>query len=102
MALAGIRFVLAAALTSTAVTTYAQEPTVSQKAVEANAEVIVPEIQQAIAANYVLKDKIPALDAALGRALQEGRYTGLSAGVLADRINEDLYQAARDKHLAIQ
>jgi hypothetical protein len=102
MALAGIRFVLAAALTSTAVATYAQEPTVSQKEAEADANVIVAEIRQAIAANYVLEDKIPAVDAALSRALEEGRYTGLTAGALADRINEDLFQAARDKHLAVQ
>lgn len=102
MALAGIRFILAAALTSTAIATHAQEPTVSQEAAQADANVIVPEIRQAIAANYVLKDRIPAVNAALSRALEEGRYSGLTARALADRINEDLYGAARDKHLAVQ
>lgn len=74
----------------------------SQEVAGADANVIIPEIRQAIVANYVLKDKIPAVDAALGRALEEGRYTGLAAGALADRINHDLFQAARDKHLAVQ
>ena len=78
----------------------AEEPAATAAATGATP--IVAEVRRAIADNYVLTDRAGAVDAALARALAAGRYDGLAGRALAERINEDLYAAARDKHLAIQ
>ena len=66
------------------------------------AAAVVHDVRNTIRANYVLTDKVPAVLATLDRGLANGRYNGLEGRALADRINQDLTDAARDKHLAIQ
>lgn len=63
---------------------------------------IAREVRDAIAANYVLTGKIPAIAAALDAGIASGRYAGLADRPLAERLNQDLTEAAHDKHLSIQ
>jgi hypothetical protein len=63
---------------------------------------IAREVRDAIAANYVLTGKIPAIATALDAGIASGRYAGLADRPLAERLNQDLTEAAHDKHLSIQ
>src|SRR4051812_29350427 len=64
-----------------------------------NAKAAVAEIRRVLAANYVLPDMRPKLDAALAKGLAEGRYDVADARAFAERINADLAATAHDKHL---
>ena len=68
-------------------------------AMDSNA--VAQAVRDAVKSNYVLKDKLPLVVAALDKGVAEGRYSGLDGRQLADRLNEDLTAAAHDKHLAI-
>jgi hypothetical protein len=62
---------------------------------------VVSDVRKIIAANYVLPDVRPKLDAALAKGLSTGRYDVSDPAVLADRINEDMAAVAHDKHLGM-
>lgn len=55
-----------------------------------------------LAANYVLPEVRPKLDAALARGLEEGRYDVDDPAELARRINADLAAVTPDKHLGLE
>jgi hypothetical protein len=98
---AAIAMALAAALAAPA----AANPVDGEAAEEpatVDANRIAREVRDAIAANYVLTGKIPAITAALDAGIASGRYAGLADRALADRLNQDLTDAAHDKHLSIQ
>lgn len=63
---------------------------------------VVAEIRRLLAANYVLPEVRPRLDAILARGLAEGRYDVSDPIALRDRVNADLTAAARDKHLSLE
>lgn len=76
----------------------AQAPAAAQaRAFDARA--VVAEVQRTIAADYVLPDRRPALDAALAAASRSGRYDTRDPAELARRINADLERVGRDRHL---
>jgi hypothetical protein len=98
---AAVALILAAALAAPA----AANPPESEAAEEpatVDANRIAREVRDAIAANYVLTDKLPAIAATLDAGIAAGRYSGLADRALAERLNQDLTEAAHDKHLSIQ
>src|SRR3954471_20908045 len=72
-------------------------PPAAAAAVDAKA--VVAEVRRLIAANYVLPDMRPKLDAALAAGLASGRYGVADPAVLAERLNADLAATGHDKHL---
>jgi hypothetical protein len=70
-------------------------------AAQVHPQKVVADVRRILAANYVLADVRPKLDAALTQGLQSGRYNVSDPGTLADRINADLAEVAHDKHLGI-
>jgi hypothetical protein len=64
-----------------------------------DSKAVVAELRRLIAANYVLPEMRPKLDAALAAGLANGRYDVADPSLLADRINEDLAATGHDKHL---
>jgi len=98
-ALAAVAAALAAAAPGGA---QAEEPAPAKAAQKSDARAVIADVRRAIADNYVIAEKIPAVDAVLAKGLASGRYDGLDPRRLADRINADLMAAANDKHLAIQ
>ncbi|MBO9714105.1 S41 family peptidase [Sphingomonas sp.] len=66
-----------------------------------DARPVVEAVRKAIAANYVLPARRPALDAALAKGLADGRYAVTDPGELARRITDDLFAVAHDKHLGL-
>lgn len=98
---AAVAMALAAALAVPASANPADgEATEEPATMEANR--IAGEVRDAIAANYVLADKIPLITAALDAGIASGRYADLTGRALADRLNQDLAAAAHDKHLGLQ
>jgi hypothetical protein len=79
-----------------------EEPAPAAAQVAVDARTVIAEVRRAIKDNYVITEKLAAVDAALAKGLAAGRYGGLDPRQLADRINEDLMAAANDKHLQIQ
>jgi Peptidase family S41/N-terminal domain of Peptidase_S41 in eukaryotic IRBP len=67
----------------------------------ADGRAVVAEMRRLLAANYVLPEVRPKLDAALAKGLAEGRYDVSDQGVLLDRVNADLAAVAHDKHLSV-
>ncbi|MCH8614988.1 S41 family peptidase [Sphingomonas sp. SM33] len=70
-------------------------------ATQVDAKAVVADVRRIIAANYVLADVRPKLDAALAKGLEAGRYNVSDPGDLAARLNEDMTAVAHDKHLGI-
>jgi hypothetical protein len=66
-----------------------------------DAQKTVADVRRILAANYVLADVRPKLDAALAASLAAGRYNVADPSDLAARINDDLAAVAHDKHLSI-
>lgn len=64
-----------------------------------DAQAVVAEVRRIIAAQYVLPEKRPALDAVLAEGLSSGRYRTSDPTQLAARINADLERVGRDGHL---
>jgi C-terminal processing protease CtpA/Prc len=64
-----------------------------------DARAVVAEVRRLIAANYVIPEKRPALDAVLAEGLRSRRYLTRDPAVLAERINADLERVGRDRHL---
>jgi rhodanese-related sulfurtransferase len=88
--------VCAAALGLNAPDAVAQPATVS-----ANPAAVVADVRRILAANYVLADVRPKLDAALAQGLAAGRYNVSDPSALADQINADMSAVAHDKHLGL-
>ncbi|HEY1143233.1 MAG TPA: hypothetical protein VGE68_04280, partial [Sphingomicrobium sp.] len=72
---------------------------VAQTALDPDA--VVSDVRKVLAANYVLPETRPKLDAVLAKGLAEGRYKVTDPTLLADRLNEDMSSVAHDKHLSI-
>jgi hypothetical protein len=92
----------AAALSLVPASGGAQAPAATAvKAAPVDAQKVIADVRRILAANYVLPDVRPKLDAALATALASGRYNVSDPGELAAKINEDLTAVAHDKHLSI-
>ena len=70
-------------------------------AAQVDPQKVVDNVRKILAANYVLADVRPKLDAALVQGMATGNYNVTDPGVLADRINADLSAVAHDKHLGM-
>ena len=70
-------------------------------AAEIDPQKVVADVRRVLAANYVLADVRPKLDAALAQGLAAGRYNVSDPNLLAERINADLSAVAHDKHLGM-
>jgi hypothetical protein len=93
----------AAALGVSAAGTAAQPSTASATIPsQVDAKSVVEDVRRILAANYVLADVRPKLDATLERGLASGRYDVGDPSVLAGRLNEDMEAVAHDKHLGIR
>ncbi len=66
-----------------------------------DARAAVAEVRRVVAANYVLTEMRPRLDAALARGIATGRYDVSDPNELARRVNADLAEVAHDKHLGL-
>lgn len=53
-------------------------------------------------ASYVFPDRVPVIVAALEKSRLAGRYAGISATTFAQRVTEDMSDAAHDGHLYVQ
>ena len=62
---------------------------------------VVADVRKILAANYVLPETRPKLDAALAKGLAAGRYDVSDPQLLAERINADMDAIAHDKHLGM-
>jgi hypothetical protein len=74
-------------------------PAAAEAKVDARA--VVADVRKILAANYVLPEVRPKLDAALAKGLAAGRYDVSDPQVLAERINADMDAVAHDKHLGM-
>ena len=92
----------AAALALQAATAAAQPAPARPAAAAVDAAKVVADVRRILAANYVLPEMRPKLDAALAAGLASGRYNVADPAELASRINADLEKVARDKHLSIE
>lgn len=81
----------------------AQAPAQAQAAPAAaealDSRAVVAEVRRIVAERYVLPERRPALDAILAKGLTAGRYDTPDAAILAERINQDLETAGKDRHL---
>lgn len=73
----------------------------AQPAATWDSRIVVEAVRKTLRENYVLKERRPALDAALAKGLASGRYKVTDPQELSKRINEDLDAVAHDKHLGI-
>lgn len=73
----------------------------AQAAAKLDSRAVVEAARKVLRENYVLKERRPALDAALAKGLASGRYAVSDPQELSKRINEDLDAVAHDKHLGI-
>ena len=98
---------IAAILAGTAVlaiasASFAQPAPAPAAAAQVDAAKTVADVRRILAANYVLPEVRPKLDAALAAGLASGRYNVADPGELATRINADLDAVAHDKHLGLE
>jgi len=93
--------VCAAALAMVGGSANAQPSPTSSTEAKVDAAKVVADVRRIIAANYVLADVRPKLDAALALGLAAGHYNVSDPGELSDRINADMKAVAHDKHLGI-
>lgn len=94
--------VLVAGLAMLPAAAKAQAPAAAAKPAPADGRTVVAEMRRLLAANYVLPEVRPRLDAILAKGLAEGRYDVSDPAVLLDRINADLSAVAHDKHLSLE
>lgn len=102
MRIRGIAFVTAASIAISSQISTAQSGPQPAAAVTADGRTVVAEMRRLLAANYVLPEVRPRLDAILAKGLAEGRYDVSDPAVLVDRVNADLTAVARDKHLSLE
>jgi len=74
----------------------------AQTATQVDPQKVVADVRHIIAANYVLADVRPKIDAALAQGLAAHRYDVSDPAVLAERINADMAAVAHDKHLGMR
>jgi len=75
------------------------QPTAAQAQV--NGREVASAVRRLLDEHYVLPEMRPKFDAVLAKAEAAGRYDGISAGELAERLNADLHSVTPDKHLGI-
>jgi hypothetical protein len=63
---------------------------------------ILTQIETAIRNDYVFPDRTAAIIARLEQARRQGRYDLTDAGLLADRLTEDLSAVSGDRHLYVR
>lgn len=63
---------------------------------------VVADVRRIIADNYVVREKRAPLDAALAAAQAAGRYDGIDAATLSERVTADLAAVANDGHLGLR
>jgi hypothetical protein len=102
MRIRGIAFVAAASIAISSQVSTAQPDRQPAAAVPADGRTVVAEMRRLLAANYVLPEVRPRLDAILAKGLAEGRYDVSDPSVLVDRVNADFTSVARDKHLSLE
>lgn len=100
------KLLLAGAIAAAAPFAFAAMPALAQPgqarpAAKFDPRATVEAVRKTLRANYVLKDRRPALDAALAKGLASGRYKVADPQELAKRVNEDLDAVAHDKHLGM-
>ena len=91
----------AAAIALASAAASAQPAPAPAAAATVDAAKTVADVRRILAANYVLREARPKLDAALAAGLASGRYDVTDPGELANRINADLDAVAHDKHLGL-
>ncbi|MDP8913452.1 MAG: S41 family peptidase [Pseudomonadota bacterium] len=98
------RLMAAAAVTLAGAATAgkAEEPATAAQPAPIDGRAVEEEARRAIRENYVVTDKLEAVDAILAKGVATGRYEVADPRQLAERINADLMSAANDKHLSIQ
>ncbi len=62
---------------------------------------VVREVRAIVAERYVVAATRPAIDKVLLQGLSSGRYSVTDPRLLAQRVNEDLFAAAHDRHLSL-
>src|SRR5262245_25847139 len=77
------------------------QPAAAPTASKVDAARTIADVRRIIAANYVLADVRPKLDAALAQGLAAGHYNVSDPADLSERINADMKAVAHDKHLGI-
>jgi hypothetical protein len=77
------------------------EPAAQAASARLDVKAVVAEVRKVLAANYVLPEMRPKLDAALAAGLAAGRYDVGDPAQLADRLNADMAAVAHDKHLGL-
>lgn len=73
----------------------------AQTAVKFDSRATVDAVRKSLRENYVLKERRPALDAALAKGQKSGRYAVTDPQLLVARVNEDMDAVAHDKHLGL-
>lgn len=91
----------AAALSFIPAASSAQAPAAATEAAVEGRKV-AEDVRRILAANYVLPEVRPKLDAALAKGIAEGRYDVTDPSMLVERLNADMASVAHDKHLGIQ
>lgn len=94
--------ILAAALAAAAPLALAATPVAPQSAAKFDSRAAIESVRKALRENYVVKERRPALDAALAKGLADGRYTVADPQEFALRVNADLEAVAHDKHLNLR
>ncbi|MCX8474269.1 MAG: S41 family peptidase [Sphingomonas sp.] len=94
---------LAGAVAAAAPLVFAASPVTAQTqpAAKVDSRAVIEAVRKALRENYVIKERRPALDAALAKGLASGRYAVTDPQELSTRINDDLAAVAHDKHLSI-
>ena len=80
----------------------AQAQAASEAAAKVDGQAVAEDVRRIIAANYVLPEVRPKLDAALAKGIAEGRYDVGDPSALAERLNADMAAVAHDKHLGMR
>jgi hypothetical protein len=91
-----------AAALSLVPTANAAAQTASEAAARIDGRNVAEDVRRILAANYVLAEVRPKLDAALQKGIADGRYDVSDPSELADRLNSDMAAVAHDKHLGIR
>jgi hypothetical protein len=102
MPVRGIVLIAAASVAVSSQTAPAQPGAPATAPAPADARTVVAGIRKVLAANYVLPEVRPKLDAVLAKGLADGRYDVSDPAVLVQRLNADLESVAHDKHLSVE
>jgi hypothetical protein len=92
---------LAGAIAAASLAVPAVPPAAQAQTAKFDSRAVIEAVRKALRENYVIKERRPALDAALAKGLASGRYAVADPQELSTRINDDLAAIAHDKHLSI-